>query len=325
MADQVAVLPVPNLPLPILAQPEDLSEELSEGRSENHSERLGDWDFRDPKPDENPMISYSSPTVTLLVGPEKVAMMAHRAFLTNYDGFFATCLKDDRFAEGMKNKISLPDEETEKIGKILMFLYTGKLWSPLPDSVACPSNTELVEFYTLADKYCLKELANIAVNYVGPGRWCQEPFPWSLFKRLNDSVLRGSMMWSKLVEWVCREILSDHNSDEYLGELRSIVDGLGSDPSAAIDFLREISDIRTARAGAVIAWAASEGEAGASAHGWDNSPISHSVLYADHGCLIELDSILNAGFRLEIAITIELLHGISDQRKATLNEHSYMW
>lgn len=197
------------------------------------------------------MIKYGSPTVTLIVGPENVVMTAHKAVLTKDDGFFATCLKDGRFAEGINYKITLPDEEPENIGKILAFLYTGTLsWNHLQTSGPSSSTTELIEFYILADKYCLKDMAYAAVNAVDTGNWRpREPLFWSQFQLLKDSGLQGGMMWSKLVDSLCDEVLHDGCDGEYSDDLGSLLNGgLESDPAVAIDFLREISNSKRARA-----------------------------------------------------------------------------
>lgn len=118
---------------------------------------------------EKPEIEYCSPIVALIVGPEELVMTAHKEVLTKINSFFATCLMNGCFEEGMENVIKLPHEEPQNIRKILSFLYAEDPFSvPL-------TLTEVINRYILADKYCLEEMASRALDRVvsqwGPGLW----------------------------------------------------------------------------------------------------------------------------------------------------------
>jgi len=181
--------------------------------------------------------------VALIVGPEQVSMAAHKEVLTVCDGFFASCLEDERFAEGVKNEIKLPDETPENVGKILSFLYLCMEDNERQVSFLCL--TEVVEYYILAQKYCITEMAHIARLAVNDSLIC---FPrktpriyYSHLKLLKDSGLTRSDMWFDLLREVCRHILKHKHKSEELRPMPK--EGLESDLEATTDILRMVYDL----------------------------------------------------------------------------------
>jgi hypothetical protein len=124
MADTDASQSLPPASPSSSAQPEDLASVLEDSLtldvqvSTTNSLELTDVFFNSDE-DQNPEFDYCSPIVMLIVGPEELVMRAHKEVLTKFNSFFATCLKDGRFEEGMENVIMLPDEDPQNIRKIL--------------------------------------------------------------------------------------------------------------------------------------------------------------------------------------------------------------
>ncbi|KAK5454189.1 hypothetical protein LTS15_006189 [Exophiala xenobiotica] len=54
---------------------------------------------------------FTSPIITLEVGPEATIMTAHKAILTKSD-YFAKCLKN--FKEGVENRVKLLERQTSR-------------------------------------------------------------------------------------------------------------------------------------------------------------------------------------------------------------------
>ena len=64
--------------------------------------------------------------VTLLVGPEKVPILAHRELLAFYSRFFERCLFGS-FAESGASKVELPEDNVEDMKCFFTWTYTGCL------------------------------------------------------------------------------------------------------------------------------------------------------------------------------------------------------
>lgn len=90
--------------------------------------------------------------------------------------FFAACL-DKGFKEGEDSLITLPEDDSDVMGKVLEYLYGGNFqypaieplrkWDdPVNDEEERPHWAFLTECYIAADKYCLEDLQNKIMDFV---------------------------------------------------------------------------------------------------------------------------------------------------------------
>lgn len=170
--------------------------------------------------------------------------MAHRAVLTKHKNFLSPHLENAGFEDGGNTELKVPGESPEDIAIMLSYLYTGSL--PMPKNTQ-PTIEAHITYYVIAKRFGIEEMANNAVNCCGGAGWDVEAIYWSHFVQLRDVGLRQSKMWSRLMDLLCTEILYDARGDSWRPKPKSVLGGvleggMESDPAAAIELLRQISD-----------------------------------------------------------------------------------
>ncbi|KAI1609257.1 hypothetical protein EDD37DRAFT_653780 [Exophiala viscosa] len=190
----------------------------------------------------------TSPIITLEAGPDATPLTAHKAILTRCS-YFAKCL-DDRFEEGINNKIKLPQESPEDLLKLLSWLYTGKLYAgdredmqivELRSEPTTMAVMDLINLFIIADKYCCDRMAAKVLEIVGDSD-CIGPEEVSVchLERVYDADLRGSLLWQVLMEKLARGF---HRADQRFDVLSLYGKGLDAKPDIASDLLMEIARI----------------------------------------------------------------------------------
>ena len=63
--------------------------------------------------------------MTLIVGPEKVSIPAHRLILSTHSKVFRAMLKPDRMREGITGVVELPSCTEATVKRLLEYLYNN--------------------------------------------------------------------------------------------------------------------------------------------------------------------------------------------------------
>lgn len=170
-------------------------------------------------------------------------MTAHIAVLAKYNSILSDYLSGAWFRNLKVAEMKLPDSSPEDVGIILSYMYTGRM-VPAPD-VQEAKIEAYINYYILAKTYEIEAMAT-ELNETIP--WGIENVSWSHFLRLEDAGLRGSTMWSTLMDVLCTQILQDAGqvsnwNFNCRGVLGGVLEGgMESDPTAAIELLHLISD-----------------------------------------------------------------------------------
>jgi hypothetical protein len=193
--------------------------------------------------------NLTSPTVTLRVGAQSHVFTAHKNILMRAE-YFARCLGDGRFEEGVSNNINLPTEDPQSIVAITRFLYTGNILSGGDESdrqiFASPGGSgdmaylggilkELISTFIIADKYCIVPMYEKALTLA---QHCTEnsTVEWCHLEAVQAAGLQGSKMWqllSSAAAEACKAGFDDLK--------KMLDDGLRSNPEAAVDILEKIT------------------------------------------------------------------------------------
>lgn len=122
----------------------------------------------------------TSEIVTVHVGPKRKRFFLHRDLICSRSPFFEKCLKKDRFDEGYKNELYLPEDDPKAFSIVVDWIYRSKL----PNSRTDPTTFDLSDMsaaYCLADKFSMEELQNgvmdaIRASFRGrEGEMCKPP------------------------------------------------------------------------------------------------------------------------------------------------------
>ena len=65
--------------------------------------------------------------MTLIVGPEKVSIPAHRTILAAHSEVFRAMLKPDRMREGATGKVEMPNCTEATVQRLLQYCYTTQI------------------------------------------------------------------------------------------------------------------------------------------------------------------------------------------------------
>ncbi|KAJ9611770.1 hypothetical protein H2200_004954 [Cladophialophora chaetospira] len=181
---------------------------------------------------------FSSPIITLRIGPERTIVTAHKAILTEAD-YFAKCLAEGRFDEGAKNEIECPEDVARDMLAVARYLYTGGLHQP-GHQFAHPSSydmPQLIQLYAIADKYCIDGMCQQVLNIIRT-HYPALRMTWRHLDQLKEAGLHGSRIWKLFIERIAQ------NLDEYrthVNVTEMLQDGLGSDAETAMELLRQVA------------------------------------------------------------------------------------
>ena len=65
--------------------------------------------------------------MTLIVGPKKASIPAHRLILSAHSEVFRAMLKPDRMREGTTGKVEMPNCTKATVQRLLQYFYTNQI------------------------------------------------------------------------------------------------------------------------------------------------------------------------------------------------------
>lgn len=110
---------------------------------------------------------YRGPMVTLQIGTEQHCLLAHESVLVQ-NPYFQACLQDNKFIEGEKKEIKLPEEALDIMEALIHFLYVGILLFDLNFEEGCLDTAWVrqvrleivVKCYIAADRFLMEDMKN---------------------------------------------------------------------------------------------------------------------------------------------------------------------
>jgi hypothetical protein len=69
----------------------------------------------------------TSEIVTVLVGPKRKRFHLHRDLICQRSPFMEKCLSKNRFSEGEKNELYLPEDDPKAFAIVVDWIYRAKL------------------------------------------------------------------------------------------------------------------------------------------------------------------------------------------------------
>ena len=193
------------------------------------------------RPEKYTLESLASPTVNLRVGPDGLVLTAHKAILTRSQ-FFASCLEEGRFEEGLKNEICLPEEHPHNLLAILRFLYTG---NALEEPWYWPNNYEgpegergipaVINLLIVADKFCMEEMCFHLERLIINNFSCYT-VEWKELEQVKQAGIRRPSLWQAIKSKLASALIGRGRGPD-LEKL--LADGLEDDIETAMWLLRE--------------------------------------------------------------------------------------
>jgi hypothetical protein len=105
----------------------------------------------------------TSEIVTVYVGHKRKRFFLHRELICQRSPFMEKCLKKDRFDEGYKNELYLPEDDPKAFSIIVEWIYRNKL--PARNDPTFDL-ADLSASYCMADKFAMEELQNNIMDLV---------------------------------------------------------------------------------------------------------------------------------------------------------------
>ncbi|KAI1612390.1 hypothetical protein EDD36DRAFT_495718 [Exophiala viscosa] len=138
-------------------------ETLEDGEELLDDDELGeDEEYEDDDEDDFENFTTSE-IVTVYVGHKRKRFFLHRELICERSPFMEKCLKKDRFDEGYKNELYLPEDDPKAFSIVVEWIYRSKL----------PARTEptfdlgdLSASYCMADKFGMEELQNSIMDNI---------------------------------------------------------------------------------------------------------------------------------------------------------------
>jgi hypothetical protein len=187
--------------------------------------------------------------VTIRVGSDEqhtTIFTAHRDVLIK-SRFFAACLQEGRFQEGLTGEVTLPEEAPENVNRLLGWLYTGKASDRWPQPLITlrkhglhikPQQEivgELVDDCTLADRYLLDDVRSALIGRI----LSSAPYlTREHLQTLEESGIQGSQDWQAIIvslgkrmydgyetsldDLMTEEALAENGGDEMLRQIENV-------------------------------------------------------------------------------------------------------
>ena len=92
--------------------------------------------------------------MTLLVGPEKVSILAHRIILSAQSEVFRAMLKPGRMREGNTGVVEIPNYTESTVKRMLLYIYCNTMSETMKEC----SFEQLFELIQMADQYLIEPL-----------------------------------------------------------------------------------------------------------------------------------------------------------------------
>lgn len=110
------------------------------------------------------LVSFTtSEIVTVLVGPKRKRFYLHRDLICQRSPFMEKCLSKNRFSEGDKNELYLPEDDPKAFSVLVEWIYRGRLPGIVTPGSASVGYVDVVDMsaaYCMADKFGMEELQN---------------------------------------------------------------------------------------------------------------------------------------------------------------------
>ncbi|KAJ9611436.1 hypothetical protein H2200_004620 [Cladophialophora chaetospira] len=100
----------------------------------------------------------TSVIVTVHVGPKRKCFYLHRNLICERSPFMEKCLSKNRFSEGDKNELYLPEDDPKAFAIVVDWIYRGKLPGMTPGGGF--DVIDMSSAYCMADKFGMEELQN---------------------------------------------------------------------------------------------------------------------------------------------------------------------
>ncbi|KAK5446386.1 hypothetical protein LTS15_009725 [Exophiala xenobiotica] len=141
-------------------EPVEGEEELLEGEELEEDEEEEELEDDDDDDFEN---FTTSEIVTVYVGHKRKRFFLHRELICQRSPFMEKCLKKDRFDEGYKNELYLPEDDPKAFSILVEWIYRNKL--PARNDPTFDLS-DLSASYCMADKFAMEELQNNIMDLV---------------------------------------------------------------------------------------------------------------------------------------------------------------
>ncbi|KIW88952.1 uncharacterized protein Z519_10436 [Cladophialophora bantiana CBS 173.52] len=155
-----------------------------EGEEEDEEEEEEDEDEEEDDDDDDVDNFTTSEIVTVHVGPKRKRFHLHRDLICQRSPFMEKCLQKNRFDEGYKNELYLPEDDPKAFSIVVEWIYRGRLpvFGTFGTSAIGSGSTagargttgldmcDMSQAYCMADKFGMEELQNgimdcIRTNY----------------------------------------------------------------------------------------------------------------------------------------------------------------
>ncbi|TGO48339.1 hypothetical protein BCON_0243g00110 [Botryotinia convoluta] len=114
---------------------------------------------------KTPVITFLSKKemVDLIVGPEKAVFRVNKSLLCNQIPYFDKMFNGG-FKEATDGLASFPEDFPEAFDILIQWIYSGRLrWFDI-GTAAAGASWDFLKFYCLAEKICLTQLADLALD-----------------------------------------------------------------------------------------------------------------------------------------------------------------
>jgi hypothetical protein len=106
---------------------------------------------------------FHSEIVTLLVGPEKVALRVHKDLICSKSEFFRACLETD-FSEAGSKTVALPEDGIEQVEAFLTWIYRGTFELSINERGGVSADN--YKPYAFGDKILAEEFCNVIMDKI---------------------------------------------------------------------------------------------------------------------------------------------------------------
>ena len=128
--------------------------------------------------------------MTVFVGPKRKKFYLHRELICERSPFMEKCFKKNRFGEGDKNELHLPEDDVKAFSIIVDWIYRNRLPSRNDPQYDL---SDMSAAYCMADKFGMEELVNDVMDSIrsNVARHEGDPCKRALFSAMALTQLTG--------------------------------------------------------------------------------------------------------------------------------------
>ncbi|MCJ1346387.1 hypothetical protein MMC31_004603 [Peltigera leucophlebia] len=149
------------------------------------------------------------PTVTLLVGEEKLPFHVHLDVICKESSVFKAAFSGE-FTEASNKSMNLPDDDIESVDRMIQWLYSKQYelakWSEDIKTTASARYWQLARLNTLADKYNIIGLSNNIIDQLYILHSKNVPPQLDVTTYIYDNTTENSSFRKLLIGWLCWKI-----------------------------------------------------------------------------------------------------------------------